>query len=187
MDKIRKQEHRANLMILNVERYVVYGDLIITNSLDIENSTLIVSGSLIFSDDCTKLISKDCNILAESIVFGTGEKENISVSISFEDTNIFVQYFSSYFPVITDGIIEIQKDLNAYSILSCLHLFVGGHTYAESIQIMQDAYFNKDCDCHLLSARNVVVEGVLNLNGYSLNNFGDTYVRDGILNQGTYS
>lgn len=188
MHNSQKQENRtANLILENIDEYVIYGDIIITNSLNIKNSTLIISGSLIFTDDCIKIISKNCNIFAESIIFGTEEKENNNPSISIEDTDIFVQNFSSTFPVITDGIIEIQKDLTSSNVLSCLHLFVGGYTVAKSIQTLQDAYFCNNCECNTLSARDVVVNGVLNLNGYSLNNFGNTYARDGILNQGTYN
>lgn len=186
MSNIKKQEERiTNLILQNVERHIIYGDLIITDSLEIQNSTLIVSGSLLLNNSCSKIISKNCDILAESIIFGTELKEDNTPSISIEDTNIFVQYFSSTFPIITDGIIEVQKDLNAENLLSCLHLFVGGNTFAQLIQTMQDAYFCKNCNCHTLSGRDIIVTGILNLNGYSLNNFGDTYVRDGILNQGT--
>lgn len=186
MSNCKKQEQRTDLMLRNVEKYVVYGDLIITNSLDIENTTLIVSGSLIFANGCSKINSKGCDILAESIVFGTELTEDNEPSINIEDTDIFVQYFSSTFFICTDGIIDVKKDLDAANYLSCLDLFVEGKTSAQSIQTMQDAYFGNDCDCHLLSARDVFVDGILDLNGYRLNNFGDTYVRFGILNQGTY-
>ena len=185
MSNSKKQEQRTDLILQNVKRYVVYGDLIITNSLDIENTTLVVSGSLIFTNSCTKIYSKGCDILAESIVFGTELIEDNEPSIHIEDTDIFAQYFSSTFFVFTDGIIDVRKDLDAANFLSCRELFVGGHTVAQSIQTMQDAYFGNDCDCHLLSARDIFVDGVLNLNGYCLNNFGDTFATYGIFNQGT--
>lgn len=178
------EQRMENLVLRNVEKYVVCGDLVIEKYFDVENSTIYVSGALILTDECIIHRCKGCDILTGSIQFGTTENAKELKSLYAPDTDIFTQHFSSNLIVITDGIIDITKDLKASTLISCRELFVGGRTDAKTIQIMQDAYFGNNCSCYLLSARDVFVDGQLNLNGYPICNFGDRYVRDGIINEG---
>ena len=142
-------------LILENEDYIFAGNLTITGKVQLTNSNLIVSGNLTFDSDA--------QIKGGDISCGSIDSENISIV----DGDIYVAGDANFADIKSDGNVEVGGDSNACSIY-CFNYLVNGYSNSISITAMQDVYIlgcNDSCD---IKARNVLVGGDCNFNGYGL-------------------
>lgn len=149
------QERTLENLILENEDYIFAGDLTITGKVQLNNASLIVSGTL--------TLTSDAEIKGGDIACGSIDSYNIYIS----DGDIYVNGNADVAYITSDGNIEVGGDSYAGDI-NCFNYLVSGDNDSRSITAIQDVYIlgcNNSCD---IKARDVLIGEDCDFNDYGL-------------------
>lgn len=149
------QERTLENLILENEDYIFAGDLTITGEVHLSNSSLIVSGKLVFESNAT--------INGGDIVCGS----ICAIDISIIDGDICINGYTDIVDIESDGNIEVGGDIKAGDI-HCLNYMVNGDNDSCSITAIQDVYILGCNDSYDINARDVFIDGNCDFNNFGL-------------------
>ena len=146
------QESTLKNLILEDEDYIFAGDLTIEGSVVINNGSLIVSGTLLFSGEDVAISINGGDIAAQNLISRS--------TINIKDGDILVQNLHTL-DILSDGNIEVMKDACVNNV-TCLNYLISGDNDSYHITATEDIYILGINDSKNLKARDILIGGYSN-------------------------